>query len=93
MSLKLRQHIARVKQLGGSDIKQSERKHKKLAVKVENKWVHFGDDRYSDYTKHKDDKRKNNYQARHKGILKKDGTRAIDDKNSAAFWSYHLLWS
>lgn len=90
MSLKLRQHIARVKALGGSDIKRSERKHKKLAVKVENKWVHFGDDRY---TQNQNKKQRDAYRARHKGILKKDGTRAIDDKNSAAFWSYHLLWS
>ena len=35
MSLHLRRHIARVKALGGSDIKQSERKHKKYAVEVD----------------------------------------------------------
>ena len=47
MSLQLRRHIERVHSLGGSDIKKSERKHKKLAVKVDQKWVHFGDDRYT----------------------------------------------
>ena len=93
MSLQLRRHIERVHSLGGSDIKKSERKHEKLAVKVDQKWVHFGDDRYSDYTKHKDDKRKNNYQARHKAILKKDGKPAYKDKHKPSYWSMNLLWT
>ena len=90
MSLQLRQRIDRVKSLGGSDIKKSNRQNKKLAVKVDENWVHFGDDRY---TQNQNKKQRDVYRARHAGILKKDGTRAIDDKKSPAFWSYHFLWS
>ena len=93
MSLKLRQRIDRVKSLGGSDIKKSDRKHKKLAVKVDDKYIHFGDDRYDDYTKHKDDKRKKNYQARHKAIKTKDGKPAYKDKHKPSCWSMNLLWT
>ena len=47
----------------------------------------FGDNRYSDYTMHKDDDRKNNYLSRH-------GKEDHSAKNikSAAFMSAHLLW-
>ena len=90
MSLKLRQHISRVKSLGGSDIKKSDRKNKLFAVEVDGKLIHFGDDRY---TQNQNKKQRDAYRARHKAILKKDGTRAIDDKKSAAFWSYNLVWN
>ena len=46
----------------------------------------FGDNRYSDYTMHKDDDRKN-YLSRHG---KED--HSAKNINSAAFMSAHLLW-
>ena len=93
MSLKLRQHISRVKTLGGSDIKQSDRKHKKYAVKVDDKWIHFGSDKHEDYLMHNDNKRRENYKKRHKAIKLKDGTPAYKNKMQPAYWSMRFAWS
>tara|TARA_R110000782_G_scaffold21114_4_gene56972 strand:+ start:2866 stop:3156 length:291 start_codon:yes stop_codon:yes gene_type:complete len=46
----------------------------------------FGDDRYSDYTIHKDKERRTKYRSRHKGNLSKT------DYMSPAHLSYYLLW-
>tara|TARA_R110000782_G_scaffold105000_2_gene192880 strand:- start:715 stop:1014 length:300 start_codon:yes stop_codon:yes gene_type:complete len=46
----------------------------------------FGDDRYSDYTIHKDKERRTKYRDRHKGNLSKT------DYMSPAHLSYYLLW-
>ena len=51
------------------------------------KCVQFGDRRYSNYTKHKDPKRKANYLKRHR---KAENWR---DMGSAGFWAKHLLWN
>ena len=47
--------------------------------------IHFGDPRYKDYLTHQDWKRRIRYRKRASEIKDKD-------KNSANFWSYHLLW-
>ena len=71
-------------------ITKSKRKNKKYDLldsdKTKYLWS-FGDNRYSDYTMHKDDDRKNNYLSRH-------GKEDHSAKNirSAAFMSAHLLW-
>ena len=46
----------------------------------------FGDSRYSDYTQHKDKKRRDKYRSRHQGNLSKT------DYTSPAHLSYYLLW-
>ena len=58
-----------------------------LLDSYKNYLLSFGDNRYSDYTMHKDDDRKNNYWSRH-------GKEDHSAKNikSAAFMSAHLLW-
>ena len=46
-------------------VEPSTRKNKKyMIMNDENKLVHFGDQRYQDYTKHQDLKRLNNYLSR-----------------------------
>lgn len=50
------------------------------------KSVSFGDNRYEDYTMHKDKERKKAYQNRHK----KD---KINDPQTAGALSYYILWS
>ena len=50
------------------------------------KAVHFGAAGMSDFTKHKDPKRKEAYLARHKA------NEDWANKESAAFWSRYLLW-
>jgi len=47
--------------------------------------VDFGDNRYEDYTTHKDKARRESYRARH-------NNRHIKDVLSPAFWSWYLLW-
>ena len=68
-------------------LKQSSRVDKKYMVTIDNKTIHFGAAGMSDYTIHKDDKRKANYIARHK-------TRENwQDITTAGFWSYWILWN
>lgn len=49
------------------------------------KVVHFGDSSMSDFTKHKDPKRRKSFRARHKCSEKKDKTKA-------GYWSCTDLW-
>ena len=78
--------------LGASDLEVSNRRYKKFVVTYNGKKIHFGDIRYEDYTMHKDKARRDRYRARHKKILLKNGKPAYKDKNTASYWSYHLLW-
>mgnify|MGYP003679938503 FL=1 len=52
--------------------------------------LHFGDNRYEDYSQHRDQKRRQNYLARAKGIRNKQGELTYKDKNSANYWSVKL---
>ena len=67
----------------------SNRKNKKYKVNIQpiNIDIHFGDNRYEDYTSHQNEERKLNYINRHK---------ANEDWNNlytAGFWSRWLLWN
>lgn len=53
------------------------------------KTVQFGASGYSDYTKHKDSKRRDRYDARHK----KRENWTISGITTAGFWSKWLLWN
>jgi hypothetical protein len=74
-------------------LKDSTRKNKKYMVVLTDgnskKTIHFGQDGASDYTKHKDNKRKANYIARHKP--NEDWTKS--GINTSGFWSRHLTWN
>lgn len=41
---------------------------------------------------HSDKKRRENYRARHSGILNKEGNPAYKDRYSPSWFSYHYLW-
>lgn len=56
------------------------------------KLVRYGAKGYSDFTKHKDPKRRANYKARHAAIKTKSGKPAYKDKLQAAYWSWNDLW-
>lgn len=75
---------------------ESNRLHKKYQVVFEYKNkihnIHFGDNRYEDYTTHKDKNRRDNYQKRASGIRNKSGKLTYLDPRYANFWSYHILW-
>ena len=69
-------------------ISKSNRKHKKLKAVIDNKkTIHFGASGYSDYTKHKDDNRKDAYIQRHK----KNENWA--DFKTAGFYAKNILWN
>ena len=71
-------------------IKKSSAENKKYTAVIDNgktsKSIHFGDNRYQDFTIHKDTERKKAYLARHK-----------HDKTSnpayAGFYASNLLWN
>ena len=54
--------------------------------------IHFGDASMSDYTKHKDPKRRENYLKRSGGIRDKYGNLTANDKNSANYYARKYLW-
>ena len=68
-------------------ITKSNAKHKKFTAFVNGKRV--GDNRYEDFTTHKDGKRKQNYIARHKNNEK----WGIDGIETAGFYSRWVLWN
>ena len=80
------------KRLGATDIKRSTRKDKKWMVYYKDKWIHFGANGYSDYTIHRDKRRRDRYRRRHRNIMLKDGRPAYTVKTQPAYWAYHLLW-
>ena len=81
--------LKRAKRLYGNDVQIyfSTRKDKKymLIHPITGKKVHFGSMLYQDYTKHRDDQRRQRFQTRNKKW--KDA-----DLYSPAHASYHLLW-
>ncbi len=69
------------------EVTKSERAGKKYKAQFEDgKVVHFGAAGMSDFTKHKDPKRREAYLARHRA------NEDWSDKESAGFWSRYLLW-
>lgn len=60
---------------------------KKYKVVIDGKEIKFGQAGASDYTKHKDPKRRQAYDARHKA--REDWT----DPKTAGYWAKMLLWS
>ena len=71
---------------------KSERKNKKFKVLTKSGIIHFGDKRYEDFRQHKDNKRRENYCKRAKGIKNKKGELTYKKKDSANYWSYNHLW-
>lgn len=67
----------------------SNRKNKKYRVSIEsiNLDIHFGDNRYQDFTIHKNEQRKLNYINRHRG------NENWNNYYTAGFWSRWLLWN
>ena len=70
-------------------ISKSNNKNKKYKAEIDGKkTVHFGDNRYQDYTQHKDNKRKENYISRHA----KNEDWSKSNIASAGFMSRYVLW-
>ena len=66
---------------------KSKKLHKKYdVINTNGQIISFGDNRYSDFTKHKNEERKMNYIIRHQN---EDWT----DLNKAGTWSRYILWN
>jgi len=88
--------------IGSYEYEKSNRKGKKLSTKVGNKTIHFGDvnsEQYFDKTgiwkskDHKDEKRRDRYLARAKGIKNKQGNLTWKDPLSPNYHSVRILWN
>ena len=57
------------------------------------KLIHFGAAGSPDWRSGTASKeQRKSFRARMAGIRRKDGSRAIDDKSSPAYWAYNYLW-
>lgn len=74
----------------GDDVKlyRSTRKDKKYMIEHNGKLIHFGAMGYEDYTKHKDDNRRDNYLRRARNIKGNWGQNKYSPNNLAI----HILW-
>ena len=71
-------------------VEPSTRKNKKyMIMNDDNKYIHFGDLRYQDFTKHQDEERRKRYNGRAKKIK---GNRK-KDKYSPNNSAINLLWN
>lgn len=63
-----------------------------FAVYYGDRWIHFGDSRYDDFTVHRDPVRRASYRKKAARITNARGEYAYRNKSYANFWAYHLLW-
>ena len=71
----------------------SSQEHKKLMIQTPaGAWVHFGDNRYQDFTTHGDLRRRLSYCARAGAIRNEAGKLTDNDPESANFYAMRLLW-
>jgi hypothetical protein len=90
------------KVINGKEYFVSEKANKKLKVKVNNKWIHFGDSDYQHFfdktglldkkMNHLDDNRRQSYLKRASKILDKNGNKTMYDENSPNYYAIKILW-
>ncbi len=68
-------------------LSNSSKPEKRYMVQIGDKIIHFGSSAHSNFTIHKDEKRKQNYISRHKS------NEDWNDIYSAGFWAKHLIWN
>lgn len=93
---------AKSKLIDGFRFYKSEKPNKKLKVKVNDKWIHFGNSNYEHYFdrtgllnkkfNHLDEERRKRYLARATKIKDKEGYLTVYDLNSPNYYSVRYLW-
>lgn len=73
-------------------IEDSNRKYKKKKVFINNEWIHFGDNRYEDFTTHHDEARRIRYIKRAINIKDSNGRLTAFNINSPNYWAMRILW-
>jgi len=71
--------------LGLNEVHPSSQAKKKYMIFDGQKMIHFGSSKYEDYTKHHDEKRRNNFRSR-------NWRWETAPRYSAAWLSWNLLW-
>lgn len=89
-TLKEKQKMALM--FGASNLQKSSRKNKKFVVSYGGKEIHFGDSRYKSFDQHGDQKRRDSYLKRARGIRNKEGQQTYRIKTSPNYWAYRILW-
>jgi len=89
--------------VGKYTYERSDKKNKKLKVKVGKKTIHFGDIRYEHFKdatgilpkklNHGDKDRRKNYLNRAGGIRNKEGKLTSQDPNSPNYHAIRILWA
>lgn len=96
MSLELVKSIAKKKGLSNWDtLKYSKAKGKRFSIESpDGKLINFGleNPKKGTFLDHGDKTIQKNWKARHSKITLKDGSLAYKNKESPAYYSYHLLW-
>ena len=77
---------------GATEFGISRVRGKRFYVIYQGKRINFGAKGMSDFTQHRDPKRRELYHKRHKAIKLKDGTPAYLNKRQPAYWAFYLLW-
>jgi acid phosphatase class B len=84
----------KARSLGAKWIKKSTRKNKKfMLLNKNNKIIHFGDNRYKDFTQHKDQDRRRRYLVRATNIKDKNGKLTANNPDSPNYYSIRILWN
>lgn len=96
-----------LKDLRGVTFVEGPHRYKYTAILPDGKRVNFGNRDYQHYKDsvpvakggglwshkdHRDKARRESYRKRHGGVVRGDGTRAIDKKWSPAWFSFYFLW-
>lgn len=82
----------KAKEMGASSLTYSPLKYKEYRVIYKDKAIDFGDNRYEDFTIHKDNGRRKKYRARASKIINKHGKLTHLDPFYPNYWAYNLLW-
>lgn len=81
----------KAKRLGATDFGLSKAKNKRFYVVYNNKIINFGSSVGLTFIDHHNKDKRAAWMARHSTILK-NGKPAYKNKESPAFWSWHILW-
>ena len=73
-------------------IVESELSNKKLKVKYQDKWIHFGHPDYQDFSTHRDTVRQKSYCKRAGAIRDKSGNLTGNNKASPNYYAMRILW-
>lgn len=73
-------------------IRESELSDKKLKIKKDEKWIHFGHPGYADFSTHRDLARQKSYCARAGAIRDKAGKITGNNPQSPNYYAMRLLW-